>query len=230
MLGWLALLFAMLAGLFAVIHNQAGGFDQISNLPIAAAVIITLFVLYAATFGGRLSASGRGSRLVLMAAAVIVVAAAGYAASRLPALQALIPFGQQADPDQTAASVSGPVSIRIRKASDGRFVARSEINGNAMDCVIDSGATTVMLRASDAEKAGFDIKALTFNTPIETANGTGYAATVQLRSIEIGTLKIDNIEALVAKPGSLNESLLGMNFLRRLASYEVTGDFVTLRQ
>ena len=87
-----------------------------------------------------------------------------------------------------------------------------------------------MLRASDAEKAGFDIKALTFNTPIETANGAGYAATIQLRSIEIGSLRIDNIEALVAKPGSLNESLLGMNFLRRLASYEVTGDFVTLRQ
>jgi aspartyl protease family protein len=38
-----------------------------------------------------------------------------------------------------------------------------------------------------------------------------------------------DVEALVAKPGNLKESLLGMSFLRRLRSYEFSGDFLTLR-
>ena len=111
MLGWLALLFAMLAALFAVVQNHAGGYDEISNLPIAAAVAITLVVLYAASFGGRLSSAGRSSRLGLMAAAVTVIAAAGYAVTRLPALQAMIPFAQHDDAGTTAPPGPGPVSV-----------------------------------------------------------------------------------------------------------------------
>ena len=35
--------------------------------------------------------------------------------------------------------------------------------------------------------------------------------------------------ALVAKPGTLKESLLGMSFLSRLRSYEFAGEYLTLR-
>ena len=41
---------------------------------------------------------------------------------------------------------------------------------------------------------------------------------------------MDDVEALVARAGTLNENLLGTSFLRRLASYEVAGNFATLRQ
>jgi aspartyl protease family protein len=37
------------------------------------------------------------------------------------------------------------------------------------------------------------------------------------------------VEALVAQPGAMTQSLLGMSFLSRLRSYEFTGDFLTLR-
>ena len=40
---------------------------------------------------------------------------------------------------------------------------------------------------------------------------------------------VKDVEALVSKPGNLNESLLGMSFLRRLRSFDFSGDFVTLR-
>jgi aspartyl protease family protein len=96
--------------------------------------------------------------------------------------------------------------------------------------LIDSGAATVVLRQSDAERAGIDIRNLSFDTALKTANGTSYLATTRLKSLRVGPLVIDDVEALVAKPGTLNESLLGMSFLRRLRSYAVTGDFVTLRQ
>jgi aspartyl protease family protein len=47
--------------------------------------------------------------------------------------------------------------------------------------------------------------------------------------VAIGPIRLDQVDALVTKPGVLNESLLGMNFLRRLRSYEFSGEFLTLR-
>jgi len=64
---------------------------------------------------------------------------------------------------------------------------------------------------------------------VSTANGTTYAAPVRLKSIAVGPLELRDVEALVAQPGNLNENLLGMSFLKRLRSYEFTGDFLTLR-
>lgn len=95
---------------------------------------------------------------------------------------------------------------------------------------IDNGSATVVLRQSDAEKAGIDVSNLAFDTPLKTANGTSYLAPVRLKSVRIGPLAIDDVEGLVARPGTLNENLLGTSFLRRLASVELTANFATLRQ
>jgi aspartyl protease family protein len=40
---------------------------------------------------------------------------------------------------------------------------------------------------------------------------------------------VPDVEALIAKPGSLHQSLLGMSFLSRLRSCEFAGDFLELR-
>jgi aspartyl protease family protein len=45
----------------------------------------------------------------------------------------------------------------------------------------------------------------------------------------VGPIVLNDVEALVAKPGTLKDNLLGMSFLSRLRSYEFTGDFLTLR-
>ena len=48
-------------------------------------------------------------------------------------------------------------------------------------------------------------------------------------AVAIGPIVVQQVEALVAQPGSLKESLLGMSFLSRLRSYEFSGDYLTLR-
>ena len=99
------------------------------------------------------------------------------------------------------------------------------------DLLIDTGAALSMLRQSDAEKAGIDINALDISASrSKPQTAQTYAAPVRVRSLSVGPIHVEGIEALVAEPGSLNESLLGMSFLRRLRSYEVTGDFMTLRE
>ena len=54
-------------------------------------------------------------------------------------------------------------------------------------------------------------------------------APVTLDRIAVGGLVEHSIEALVAQPGQLKVSLLGMSFLNRLQSWEVRGDRLLLR-
>ena len=128
--------------------------------------------------------------------------------------------------------VSGPdgeKAVRIRRSSRGPFVARANVNGTDISMMVDTGASSVVLKSADAERAGIDLKALRFTIAVDTANGTTFCAPVRLRSIAVGGIAFQGVEALVAQPGNLKESLLGMNFLRRLRSYDFSGDFLTLR-
>ena len=124
---------------------------------------------------------------------------------------------------------TGRSAVRIRRRSDGHFSARGKVNNAAMDLLVDTGASTVVLNPRDAQNAGIDVRRLSYTVAVNTANGTAYAAPVKLRSVTIGSIEINDIEALVAKPGALSSSLLGMSFLRRLQSYEFSGEFLTLK-
>ena len=86
-----------------------------------------------------------------------------------------------------------------------------------------------MLTPEDAKKAGFDPDKLTYRIPVLTANGRTVAARVRLNEVAIGPLDRTKVEALIAQPGALTQSLLGMSFLSRLRSYEFSGDYLTLR-
>ena len=95
--------------------------------------------------------------------------------------------------------------------------------------LVDTGASTVVLKPADAQKLGIDVERLRYSVPVQTANGTTYAAHVRLRNLTLGPISLNDVEALVAKPGALKENLLGMSFLSRLRSYEFTTDMLTLR-
>ena len=54
------------------------------------------------------------------------------------------------------------------------------------------------------------------------------AAEVRLDQIAVGPIVMRNVASLVARPGALDESLLGMSFLERLKSYTVERDRLIL--
>lgn len=123
----------------------------------------------------------------------------------------------------------GERSVRVRRRLDGHFAVRATVNGQSMTLMVDTGASSVVLKPADAERAGVDLKKLSYTVAVHTANGMAYAAAVRLRTLAIGPLVVRNVDALVARPGSINENLLGMSFLRRLRSYEFAKDYLTLR-
>jgi aspartyl protease family protein len=229
MLIWLLVLLIGFAGLLIFLQGGTSGIESLPALPTAITVIAALAIAYIFVSRPR---SGETSPLrpyLLIALAVCALAGAVLfkisAYFKSPETNA----SAQAD-DGYFASGDAPRAVRLRKKDNGQFIARAEFNGEPIDVLIDTGASTVTLRYADAERAGIDTTSLSFSTPIETANGPSLAASVHIRSVAIGVIKIDNVEALVAKPGSLNESLLGITFLRRLRSYELNGEFLTLRK
>ena len=108
-----------------------------------------------------------------------------------------------------------------RAAINGEFAVAAKVNGARVTFLFDTGASVVVLTAADARRAGIDTRGLDFDVPVTTANGAAMAAEVRLDSIEVGPIVMRNVRALVARPGALEESLLGMSFLERLKSYAV---------
>lgn len=234
MLGWLLILLAGLVGLFYLLSGQDLSLLSLEGGEIAALVVFAaLALIYGASlagdYRGRAAHALRHAGIWVVLFAALIVGYAfrgelGHVARRVGA--EMLPAGA---PLPEAAGEAGERAVRLRKHPGGHFVARGSVNGAPVTLLVDTGASSVVLKPTDAERAGIDVSALVFSTPVSTANGSTFAAPVRLRTLAIGDIVLDDVEALVAMPGNLNESLLGMSFLRRLRSYEFSGDFLTLR-
>jgi aspartyl protease family protein len=231
---WVLLLLLAVGGIAAVVVGDSGTLGGLDGSMIAALVgSIALLIFIGAPlitdYRGQLS---KGLRDLLVWVGLIFLLVLGYS-FRDDAKQIWQRVAGELLPPGHTLSVtddrSGQQAVRIRRQPNGHFAARATVNGNAMTLLVDTGASSVVLKASDARAAGININGLSFTIPVRTANGTAYAASTRINSIAVGSIVMYNIDALVSKPGSLNQSLLGMNFLTQLRSYEFSGDFLTLR-
>lgn len=231
---WIALTLLVIAGLALLLRADAGsiaGFDP-SDFAVVVASVALLIFLASSIAGSYRGRTGQAVRDLLTWAMVALLLVAGYS-YREEILTLghrvageLLPPGSALRADN---QVEGERSVRIRRRPDGHFVAKTQVNGVSLNMLIDTGASTVVLKPADAQKLGIDVDKLRYSVPVQTANGTTYAAHVRLRSLTLGPISLTDVEALVAKPGALKENLLGMSFLSRLRSYEFSGDFLTLR-
>lgn len=231
---WLLLVIIFIGGIVLFALGDQGtvaGLDQSALFGIIAGGALFIWVAssLAGAYRGRL---GQAARDIAVWLGLILALVAGYGFRDEISLVGrriageLLPAGEALSVEQ---SKSGETSIRIRKRPDGHFVARTQVNGAAVTMLVDTGATTVTLTASDARAIGLDVDKLAFTVPVQTANGTGYRASVRLKAVSIGPITFQGIDAMIAPAGALNQSLLGMSFLKKLRSYEFSGDFLTLR-
>ena len=123
----------------------------------------------------------------------------------------------------------GETIAQIRRQSNGHFIARTHINFTPLNLIVDTGASLVTLKSSDAKSVGIDIKSLKFNISVQTANGVIKAARIKLHRVSVGPLTAYNVDAFVFREGTLNKSLLGLSYLNRLRSYNVSGDKLSLK-
>lgn len=206
------------------------GFDP-QDVAIVATGLAALLLIVPALFGtyrGRRSAF----RDLVVWSSIGMMAGFGYSYRDEIGDMAYRIAGEFA-PQQTASvaepQLEGERSHRIKRRRDGHFTVEVMVNGTSVPMLVDTGASTVVLRQADAKKFGIDTTMLKYTVPVQTANGVAYAAHVRLRQASIGTISLGGIDALVAQPGVLKESLLGMTFLSRLRSYEFSGQYLTFR-
>ena len=120
-------------------------------------------------------------------------------------------------------------TVELARASSGEFRIGTEVNGVRVAMVLDTGASAVVLTHEAAMAAGLPTEFVKYTVSVETANGHTLAAPVTLDRIAVGDIVERKIPALIAQPGQLKLSLLGMSFLNRLQSWEVRGGRVVMR-
>lgn len=119
-------------------------------------------------------------------------------------------------------------SAAIERGDDGHWRAEARVNGRKVEVLVDTGATLVALTHADARAAGIDVRNLRYDARVRTASGTARAATVTLERVQIGNVRVRDVEAMVIERG-LDVSLLGMSFLGRLEQFDVRGQTLRLR-
>jgi aspartyl protease family protein len=127
------------------------------------------------------------------------------------------------------AASRGVRTVEITRGRAGDFQVAVQVNGAAQSMVLDTGASAVVLTQEAAKAAGLPLEVLAYNVNVDTANGRTRAAAVTLDRIAVGNIVERSVPALIAQPGQLRTSLLGMSFLNRLESWEVRGDKLVLR-
>lgn len=134
-----------------------------------------------------------------------------------PSATAAIP---QAGAVQTPRTGVGDVT-RLTADRTGHYLSEVQINGRTFNVLIDTGASLVALRYEDAQALGLIHPGDRFDMGVRTANGIAQARQVQLRSVRLGSIRIDDVDALVMDEGLLTTNLLGMSFLKKLKRFEV---------
>jgi len=168
--------------------------------------------------------SGLLGHSMKLAAAVIV---SGLAVVFLVDREEAGPAVPQAAVPARVAAAAPTSELVLQAGAHGHFMAEATVNGQTIEFLVDTGASSIYLTPDDAARLGWTPSRLTYSERYATASGVVHAAPVTLRSLRIGQLELYDLPASVGEaPGSL--SLLGMSFLKRLESYEVRGDRLIL--
>lgn len=131
---------------------------------------------------------------------------------------------------RTGATSSALDAYRIPADAWGGFSTNVLVNGQSVKALVDTGAAHVSIRSEDAEALGIYLRPEDFNVPVSTANGVGHMASVKLREVQLGSILLYDVDALVGQPGALRENLLGMTFLSRLSRVEMDQGALVLRR
>ena len=112
--------------------------------------------------------------------------------------------------------------------SGGHFFSQGSINGQAVQFMVDTGATSISMGVPDAERLGINYKAGEQGRS-STANGVITTWRVKLKSVRIGDVEIFDVDASVL-PAGMPFVLLGNSFLSRFQMTRTNDQMVLERR
>lgn len=109
----------------------------------------------------------------------------------------------------------------------GHFFTMGTVNGRSQRFMVDTGASSIALGASDARRLGLDSnkgqRGLT-----QTANGAAEVSRLVLDTVTIGNVTLHQVDAVVLQT-EMPTALLGMSFLNRM-EMQRDGSTMTLKK
>ena len=214
----LAPLLILGAALAALVLTPAGTpILGLAHQAFAGAAALTALLVYLLRWTRASDIARATGSLALWA--MVLLALTGAYTYRFEAADFLGRVASELLPSEPQVGEGGEVIVNRRLT--GEFAVAARVNGARVTFLFDTGASVVVLTAADARRAGIDTTGLSFDVPVTTANGSALAAETRLDTIAVGPIVMRNVRALVARPGALEESLLGMSFFERLKSYTV---------
>ena len=116
---------------------------------------------------------------------------------------------------------------RLRRDSGGHFLTRANINGQPVEVVVDTGATTVALTIADAQRVGVAVDPSRFQVVGTGASGEVRGQEISLSSVSVDGKEVRSIRGVVLE--GLEVSLLGQSYLSRISGVEMRGEEMILR-
>ncbi|HEX2795802.1 MAG TPA: TIGR02281 family clan AA aspartic protease [Immundisolibacter sp.] len=136
-----------------------------------------------------------------------------------------VPLGGRAGGALPAAQTA---AVRIARGDGGMYHTAGTINGQSVEFLVDTGATTVAMNDATARALGIDYRAGSRGL-VETASGITEAYAVTLREVGVGSIRLPNVQAVVIRGAQPSRALLGMSFLSR-TQIEHAQDALVLRR
>lgn len=122
----------------------------------------------------------------------------------------------------------GHGSVFLATGPDGRVSGLFTINGHAEEGRIDPASSMVRISVSTAARLGIDPARLAFRYAVETDKGMARAAYIRLDHVGIGPVRLEKVGAMVLEDRVLDDTLIGMSFLKGLKSYDAVDDGLRL--
>ncbi len=135
---------------------------------------------------------------------------------------------RQENPNAIVSSQQGDgfIEVQLQGNALGHFVATGQINGQAVQFMLDTGATDVAIPSAVAERLGL---ARGVPVTVSTANGRSEGYRTRLDSVRLGAIELRDVRALVAPGLDGEQVLLGMSALKKL-EFTQRGGTMLLRQ
>jgi aspartyl protease family protein len=130
---------------------------------------------------------------------------------------------------QGSTAVPEGASARVVLTADGRghFTPQGQINGRAVQFMVDTGATQVVIGEAEARRLGLPFEKGR-RVQVSTANGAVIGHQLQLDNVRVGDAQVYGVAAIVL-PQPMPYVLLGNSFLTRF-QMQRSNDQMTLEK
>lgn len=135
---------------------------------------------------------------------------------------------RQRNPNQVPVSIADAHSVEVilERNKAGHYVTSGTINGQAVEFLLDTGATDVVIPLNLANELGLQPG---YKSQAMTANGLIVVYSTRINQLSIGQINLTDISASINPSMHTSGILLGMSALKQIEFIQ-QGNQLTLRQ